>query len=76
MTNEFQRKTFIALHSTCCNIITMKIKRWTNNFFWYMNKNRYEQQRISLLERFRVFWALRNEKTWDEKFQEWRSMKP
>jgi hypothetical protein len=54
----------------------MKIKRWTNNFFWYMNKNRYEQQRISLLERFRVFWALRNEKTWDEKFQEWRSMKP
>ena len=52
------------------------IKRWIFNFFWYMNKNRYDGQRISLSERFRVFWKLRNEKTWDEKFQEWRSMKP
>jgi hypothetical protein len=51
------------------------IKRWTSNFFWYMNKNRYEH-RITLSERFRVFWKLRDEKTWDEKFQEWRSMKP
>ena len=56
---------------TMCTII----KRWTSNFFWYMNKNRYEH-RITLSERFRVFWKLRNEKTWDEKFQEWRSMKP
>jgi hypothetical protein len=52
------------------------IKRWTSNFFWYMNKNRYDGQRITWLERFKVFWALRNEKTWDEKFQEWRNMKP
>ena len=52
------------------------IKRWIFNFFWYMNKNRYDGQRISLLERFIVFLKLRNEKTWDEKFQEWRSFKP
>jgi hypothetical protein len=67
---------FYNIFSNSYIMCTMKIKRWTSNFFWYMNKNRYEYQRISLLERFRVFWALRNEKTWDEKFQEWRSMKP
>ena len=54
----------------------MNIKRWYANFIWYMNENRYDNQRISRFERFKVFWALRNEKTWDEKFQEWRNMKP
>ena len=58
------------------DFIMIKIKRWTSNFFWYMNKNRYDGQRITWLERFRVFWKLRNEKTWNERFQEWRSMKP
>ena len=56
------------------------IMRVIHNFIHYLNPKWYEVDffghKPTLKQRLKTFWALKFERSWKERYEEWRKMKP
>ena len=54
--------------------------RIIHNFIHYLNPKWYEVDffghKPTLKQRLKTFWALKFERSWKERYEEWRKMKP
>ena len=54
--------------------------RVIHNFIHYLNPKWYEVDffghKPTLKQRLKTFWALKFERSWKERYEEWRNMKP
>jgi hypothetical protein len=56
------------------------IMRIIHNFIHYLNPKWYEVDffghKPTLKQRLKTFWTLKFERSWKERYKEWRNMKP